>query len=94
MRDVKIKYINKDTKPEEIFKDLELEQFTLYEVIVQKTLENPPFKSFLFTGFTNGSYCTIYNNTSAALNMINFHSIVVIKKLTSLRNTEGETKNG
>lgn len=72
-------------KTEDIFKHFKLEESSVYLVKVKCRADNPEHKSILFTGFENGNYCEIYNNTyDCPIKMDSVYSMKVIKKLTTL----------
>ena len=67
---------------EELFKALKLEENTLYKVRVKTNAQNVEHDSFLFTGFRNGNYCMVVNNTyESPVRLQDVYSIKVIKKL-------------
>lgn len=80
---MKIKIVKEICDIKELFKELNLEENSLYLVEVQKRSTNPAYKSFLFTGFKNGNYCYVYNNSTGQTPLEDFFSIKIIKKLYS-----------
>ena len=90
-RGIKLEVLNSPIKAivhtaEEVFEVLGLEEHTLYKVLIQCRSNNPEHTSFLFTGFKNGNYCTLYNNNSDSSHMMELYSLKVVKKLASTDN--------
>ena len=70
-----------------IFKELELEEHTLYQVKVKRTQNNVEHTAYLFAGFSSGGYCMVYSNTyEHPVGMQRCYSIKVSKKLVELKN--------
>lgn len=70
------------TKVEDLFETLKLEENSVYKVLIKSNASNPAHISYLFTGFKNGNYCEIYNNTyERTLKLSGIYSLEVIKKL-------------
>lgn len=67
-------------KTETLFEVLKLEEHTLYKVLIKVSATNPTHTSFLFTGFKNGNYCTLYNGGDV-IDLKNIYSLKIIKKL-------------
>lgn len=66
----------------EIFEKLGLDERAIYLVEVKCSPSNSRHKSILFTGFKNGSYCEVYNNTyDAPIPLNKLHSIKIVKKV-------------
>ena len=71
---------------EEVFKALELEEHTLYEVKIRSTAHNVEHSSFLFAGYKTGGYCVVYtNNYEYPIQMYSCYSIKIIKKLSKIK---------
>ncbi len=80
MRAIKVKI--EITKVEDLFSILHLEEDCVYKVAVKIKASNPEHIAFLFTGFKNGNYCYIYNNTyDGPVSIDEIYSIKKIKKL-------------
>lgn len=69
-----------------LFSILGLEENTLYKVAVKCRANNPEHVAFLFTGFKNGNYCEIYNNSYDS--PISLESVYSIKKIKKLAKTK------
>ena len=67
-------------KVETLFDVLKLEEHTLYKVLIKVRANNPSHISFLFTGFKNGNYCTLYNGGDV-LDLKDIYSLKILKKL-------------
>jgi hypothetical protein len=73
-------------KSVDLFKTLGLTEHTLYKIRVKTTSANVEHEAYLFTGFENGSYCKIYNNTyDHPIDMMEVYSMKIIKKLSTLK---------
>lgn len=74
-------------KAEEVFDKLKLEEHSLYKVLVKVTPSNAAHEAVLFTGFKNGGYCVVYNNTyDGPIDMMKLYRMKVVKKLGKLKN--------
>lgn len=73
-------------KSEKVFEALDLLENTAYLVLVKSTSQNPTHEAVLFTGFKNGNYCEIYNNSyDKPLKMMDIYSIKILKKLHTFK---------
>ena len=69
-----------------IFKDLKLEEHTLYEVKVKTSPNNVEHQSMLFVGFKTGGYTEVYcNSYEAPIKLSECHSIKIVQKLTKIK---------
>ena len=69
----------------EVFKNLNLDERSVYSVMVSCSRGNPEHKAILFTGFNAGQYCKVYNNTyDAPIKMMEIYSMKIIEKLTAM----------
>jgi len=69
----------------EVFKNLNLDERSVYSVMVSCSRGNPEHKAILFTGFNSGQYCRVYNNTyDAPIKMMEIYSIKIIEQLTTM----------
>jgi len=67
---------------EELFNHAKLDEHSLYFIEVKISPDNVEHYSFLFTGFANGNYCEVYNNSyETAADLSTIHSFNIIKKL-------------
>ncbi len=72
-------------KTEDIFKQFNLDENSVYMVRVKFRADNPEHKSILFTGFKNGSCCEVYNNGyDSPIKMDSLYSMKVVKKLANM----------
>lgn len=71
---------------EEIYKDLELEEHSVYEVVVKNSENNVPHQAFLHTGFKTGGYNMIYQNSyDNAVKLQEMYSVKKVKFLTKIK---------
>ena len=83
--------IVKETTPEDVFNELDLKENTTYLIKVKHSSGNIQHKAILFTGFRNGNYCTIYNNTyEGPADMMKAYSIIMVRKLAVLCNSKSK----
>ena len=62
--------------------ELKVKEHSLYKIKVKITENNVEHNSYLFTGFTTGGYCYVYNNTyEYPVKIQDVFSIKIIKKL-------------
>lgn len=74
------------TSPQEVFDTFQLKEHSVYAVKVKGTYNNPEHEAILFTGFRNGNYCCVFNNTyDAPIPMMNLYSMKIVKYLYSLK---------
>ena len=68
------------------FKTLNLKENTLYKVKVKVSEHNVEHESVLFTGFNNGAYCVVYNNTyDYPVPFDKIYSIKILQELTPIK---------
>lgn len=72
----------KNMPVELIFRELNLEEDSIYLVNVKTTENNIEHESVLFTGFKTGGYCVVYHNSyTTPVELRKIYSITTIKKL-------------
>lgn len=65
-----------------VFDQLKLKEHSIYKVRVKVSSDNVPHQAILFTGFNNGSYCEVYNNSyEHPIKMMHCDSIEIIESL-------------
>jgi len=72
-------------KAEDIFEHFELQEHSVYLIRIKTKSTNVEHKSLLLTGFKNGNYCEIYNNSyDGPIKMVDVYSMKVIRKLVKM----------
>jgi hypothetical protein len=69
-----------------VLKQLKLKEHHLYKVKVKCCKGNPWHTSFLFVGFLNGAFCTVYSGRGdMPVDLNQIYSIIIVEELTSTR---------